>query len=276
MLSALLVVGAALVAPAHGTTAPSSHPAAPRVVHVIAHDFAFQAPDTIESGAVTFHLMNQGTQLHHMWLVRLTGGHTLADFNKAMSGPEAPLPAWAAPVGGPNPAAPGQNVSASMVVTPGNYVMLCVIPGPDNVPHVMKGMERALTVVPANGDASTELPKADVDVTLKDYAFAFSKPLTAGHHVLRVTVDAAQPHELVMIHLAPGKTVNDMLAWVEKQQGPPPGAPVGGAAPLAKGDVNVVPVDLAPGNYALICFVPDAKDGKPHFMHGMTQQITVQ
>jgi uncharacterized cupredoxin-like copper-binding protein len=33
--------------------------------------------------------------------------------------------------------------------------------------------------------------------------------------------------------------------------------------------------DFAPGNYALICFVPDAKDGKPHFTHGMMQQITV-
>ncbi len=33
------------------------------------------------------------------------------------------------------------------------------------------------------------------------------------------------------------------------------------------------PVDLAPGEYAIVCFLPDAKDGKPHFVHGMIQQI---
>ena len=30
-----------------------------------------------------------------------------------------------------------------------------------------------------------------------------------------------------------------------------------------------------PGSYALICFVPDAKDGKPHAMHGMLKTLTV-
>jgi hypothetical protein len=33
--------------------------------------------------------------------------------------------------------------------------------------------------------------------------------------------------------------------------------------------------DLTPGEYLLICFLPDAKDGKPHFVHGMMQQIKV-
>jgi hypothetical protein len=30
-----------------------------------------------------------------------------------------------------------------------------------------------------------------------------------------------------------------------------------------------------PGNYVLICFEPDAKDGMPHFVHGMLQAFTV-
>jgi hypothetical protein len=34
--------------------------------------------------------------------------------------------------------------------------------------------------------------------------------------------------------------------------------------------------DFVPGSYALICFLPDVKDGKPHFVHGMVQQIEVQ
>jgi len=34
--------------------------------------------------------------------------------------------------------------------------------------------------------------------------------------------------------------------------------------------------DFTPGNYILMCFLPDAKDGKPHLAHGMTKQITVK
>lgn len=35
-------------------------------------------------------------------------------------------------------------------------------------------------------------------------------------------------------------------------------------------------VNLKRRQYGLICFFPDAKDGKPHFMHGMTREITIQ
>jgi hypothetical protein len=44
---------------------------------------------------------------------------------------------------------------------------------------------------------------------------------------------------------------------------------------MAKGETNDIPLDLTPGNYALLCFIPDAKDGKPHIMHGMMKDFTV-
>jgi hypothetical protein len=34
--------------------------------------------------------------------------------------------------------------------------------------------------------------------------------------------------------------------------------------------------DFVPGSYALICFVSDVKDRKPHFAHGMVQQFEVK
>jgi hypothetical protein len=39
---------------------------------------------------------------------------------------------------------------------------------------------------------------------------------------------------------------------------------------------NTIEVNLEPGEYGLICFVPDAKDGKPHIAHGMVTQFTVR
>jgi hypothetical protein len=35
-------------------------------------------------------------------------------------------------------------------------------------------------------------------------------------------------------------------------------------------------VDLPAGEYGIICFDPDAKDGKPHLAHGMIKQLSVK
>ena len=57
------------------------------------------------------------------------------------------------------------------------------------------------------------------------------------------------------------------------------GAAAGGADRwrrlLDKGAQGSFTADLTPGDYGFICFVPDAKDGKPHLAHGMMRTITV-
>jgi hypothetical protein len=116
----------------------------------------------------------------------------------------------------------------------------------------------------------------DVTMTLDDYGFRLSRPLTRGRHVVRVRNRAAQPHEVFVARLAPGKSAADALAWLEKMQGPPPLEPMGGTVGLETGAANDIALDLAPGEYALYCFIPDAKDGKPHVAHGMVRQISVR
>ena len=46
-------------------------------------------------------------------------------------------------------------------------------------------------------------------------------------------------------------------------------------AATVPGSTNYFTAELTPGDYLLICFLADAKDGKPHFMHGMTKTVTV-
>jgi len=58
-------------------------------------------------------------------------------------------------------------------------------------------------------------------------------------------------------------------------KGPPPAEPVGGVVALDKGARASFVADLSPGEYGLICFVPDAKDGKAHVVHGMVKTIKV-
>ena len=80
----------------------------------------------------------------------------------------------------------------------------------------------------------------------------------------------------MVLALAPGKSLTDVQAWAAGgMKGAPPARPLGGIVALSKGEQATFTVTLAPGNYLLACFVPDAKDGKPHLMHGMAKQIKV-
>ncbi len=251
-------------------------PKAPPVVTVHAHEFAFDGPKTLKPGATTFRLINDGKELHHLNLIKLAKGKTFRDFAESMK-VEGPPPIWITGVGGPNPANPGTTAEATLMLEPGEYVMICVIPSPgERAPHASKGMIRSFTV--SEGSESTPMPKGDLTIVLTDYHFGISKPLTAGKHVINVENGAEQSHEVVMVKLNEGKLARDFLNFIEKDlmKGVPPGIAVGGIGFLGKGHTATFPVDLKPGAYALLCFVPDAKDGKSHVEHGMITQLEVK
>jgi hypothetical protein len=163
--------------------------------------------------------------------------------------------------------------TATLDLAPGHYLVTCIIPAVDGVSHVMKGMVHPLIVTGSHSPAS--LPPAGVTMTLVDYGFQLSQPLAAGHQVIRVRNGAAQRHEVVLVRIAPGKTLSDLPAWVERRNGPPPALPLGGLSPIEPGAEENVTIDLTPGEYGLICFVPDARAGDPHYVHGMMHQFTV-
>jgi hypothetical protein len=246
-------------------------------VNITATEYKFDAPDRVPAGLTKFTITDAGKEMHHATLIRLDSGRTFDDLMTGMKNmkPGTPPPGWVIPVGGPNAAAPQSSSSLTMVVEAGNYAIVCFIPDAKGVPHVMSGMAKPLTVTPS-ASANTAEPVADIVVTLKDYKFDFSQPLTAGKHTLKIETAPGQPHEFTLFQLMPGKTAADIEKYVETgMQGPPPGMPLGGVAAMAAGMPVFYEVDLKPGDYAIVCFLQDMKDGKPHFAHGMIQQIKV-
>ena len=252
------------------TTAPA---AKARVVQVVGEDFKFDAPDVIPAGLTEFRFLNKGPALHHMQILKLTGGKTVDDLVGALGKP-GPLPSWAKEVGGPNAAAPGEEANATLALEPGNYAFICFVDigGP---PHFAKGMVKPLRVVPSTSPSGPK-PKADVTATLFDYNFKLSAPVRAGKRTIRVHNTGPQVHEVQLVQLAPGVSLGEFMKWLEKMEGPPPGKPLGGIAGIESGMSQYFSAVFVPGSYALICFVPDGKDGKPHFVHGMVQQFEVK
>ena len=280
--SALLAVVATATAAGAVHARVSSHDprtAKANVVTVTTTDYAFQAPDTIAAGRTTFHLVNKGPEFHHVWLIKLEQGKTLKDLMEAAKTP-GPLPKWAVDVGGPNSPMPGGEAWATLDLEAGRYVMACVIPSmKDGQLHYMKGMVKEVTVAPRRGveqAGKVDAPAADVVMTLDDYDFRVSTPITRATKTIRLRNVAEQTHEAIIVKLNPGTTVEQFLGAMEKPQGPPPGALIGGITGIAKGRTVDIPTSFTSGDYALICFVPDAKDGKPHLAHGMVKQFSVK
>lgn len=259
-------------------TATAANASAANLVHVVAKDFSLEAPEQIPAGLTTLHLMNEGKEIHQAQIIKLTEGKTYADFAAALKAmkPNEPPPSWVVFAGGPNAAPPGGTAAATSTLEPGNYALICFIPSSDGVPHAMKGMMKGLVVTATTAAPAAE-PTPSTTLTLADYKFDFSTPLKSGENVIRVENAANQPHEVVLVKLAAGKTLKDFQAWLPVSDKDPniPGTPLGGVVGLVKGQHAFFTANLDAGDYVLVCFLPDSKDGKPHFAHGMVQAIKI-
>ena len=263
-------------------TVSDSGPAAAAVksdgaaVIFVAHDYGFAGPDRIPAGLVTMQVVNKGQDMHQIQVLRLPEGKTSEDFRAAISADAGRLPEWVKFVGGPNAVRPGGASTATMNLAEGRYLLICIIPNQQGVPHVALGMQKALTV--KGGKPSTVSdPKARVTITQEDFRFVLSGPIKPGTHMVRVANHGSQPHEVVLVKLAPGASAREFGEAVEPgASGPPPGMPVGGVVGIEKGEQAFFTADFAPGRYGLICFFPDPVTGKPHYAQGMTSEFDVK
>lgn len=263
---------------------------------IVAADYAFEMPSTVEAGWTHVIMDNQGMMDHHAMFLRPTEGATIEDVQAALEqGDLGAIFAVATSAGGPN-VGPGHQASVAMNLEAGQYLLICAIPNEDGVPHFALGMQTVLEVTEGAGEGTP--PEADATVQLVEMAFeGLPTDATAGTHVWEVTDTGSQLHEIVVLQLADGVTIEQaMQIFTEPPPaaspaatpvvdqtmatpvGPPPGPPfeaIGGVAPMSPGETNYAVLDLAAGDYIAICFVPDLETGVPHFAMGMIEGFTV-
>lgn len=204
----------------------------PHVVTITAREYQFGLPSTVPAGPITFHLADAGREPHHAAILRLEGGKTAADLAAALKTP-GPLPPWARMVGGPNAVDPGGSANATLVLEPGRYAVICLVPSADGVPHFAKGMIAQFEVTGAK--ARGALPRADLVLRLTDYAFTPSRPLAAGRQVIRVENAGPQTHEVVLARLAPGQSLDQLVTWEQGgEEGPFPRPRPAGSPPWTR------------------------------------------
>jgi len=253
-------------------------------VAITAADYTFAMPAEIPAGYVNVTLDNTGKESHQIGFVKL-GSMTFAQFKAAAdkTNVKAIKPGTVF-LGGPNGADPGQKTSAIVKLDPGNYAVVCLIPAnSDGKPHAAHGMVSQVKVV--STDASSEsAPKADSTITLGDFSFTLPPGFT-GKGPVDISNQGTQIHELVIVKLSPGKTVDDAKKFFLTPPGtPPPAGPppftsipgIGGITGLSPQQHAWLDMNLTPGKYVLICFFPDPQKGDiPHALEGMVKEFTI-
>jgi plastocyanin len=245
-------------------------------VAISGSDYAFESPETLETGYQTLTFTNTGKELHHLQLARLNDGVTLEQFQAAMQEGESAAFPLLEFVGGVGMVAPGQTATATVKLEePGTYLELCFVPDANGVPHLALGMIKPIEVVAAA--AMTEAPKADLVVNMVDFAFTLPAEVPAGQQTWEVVNHGEQPHELGLGKIKEGKTLDDVMVWLQTGEFGPdmPLDFLSGAQGMAKGYSNFVEFDLRPGEYVALCVIPDPETGLPHFALGMVSHFTV-
>jgi hypothetical protein len=265
-LFALLVLAACTPA-GGGETDTATDDAIPEIAVQVTEN-GISLPSEVPSGVVAFKMEGGADAIP----ARLNEGVTVEQVNEALMQPD-PFAALALVTllgGGSNTA----DDKLTLDLQQGEHVIVYF---PDNGPP-------SVTPFTAGEPSGATAPTADVTLDLVDFNFVVPSEISSGPKVWQINNKGTQWHEMGIVKLKEGVTISDvveMLTSEEGAAGPPQaeGAPfdeVAFWAPSGPGETAWVTWDLPPGEYTVICFLPDVNgDMSPHAAHGMVGQLTV-
>lgn len=165
----------------------------------------------------------------------------------------------------------GRSQTLGTVLEPGEYVL-------DGAAHSEGPPDRTYRTFTVEGEPQATAPEADVTVQMVDFAFALPPDIRGGEQVWNVVNAGQQLHHMIVFQLAEGRTMEDVMAFVQSEEGEPPGEQVAYVGIMSSGQSVYQTVDLSPGEYVALCFMPDHlgdATGMPHVMLGMAQSFTI-
>lgn len=200
-------------------------------------------------------------------LARLNEGVTLDQFNEGLSQPDPTAAvALVSLLGGASNTTDGKLI---VDLQAGQHVLV-------NFPE--DGPPSAVSFTAGEASGATA-PAADVTVDLVDFNFAIPAEIEAGPKVWQISNKGQQWHEMAIVKLNEGASIDDVLAMLQSEEesaAPPPFEEVAFWSPNSPGETGYVTWDLPAGEYTVICFLPDlAGDMTSHAAHGMVATLTV-
>ncbi|MDX1522444.1 MAG: hypothetical protein R3264_12530 [Anaerolineae bacterium] len=267
----LALLGTACGAPASAQKAAGAKEPATRPAHVIEMSTAgLTVPEELPGGIVSLTFNNKTDAEHMPILARFNEGVTVEQFDTALAGDD-PMAAFALVhwLGGTSLTPKTEHQMVYDLVA-GQHVL---------IDFGEQGPQTAYFKV--TGDQSSQIaPKAAITAELKDFTVILPDKIKAGSQTWHIENSGNQWHEMQIVKLNEGITVQaaiDFMSQGPTPDGPPPFETVAFVAPLNQGEEVWTDFNLEPGEYTIICALPDLTGSEEHsHAHlGMVRQLTV-
>jgi hypothetical protein len=244
---------------------------------ILAAEEGITLPEGLVSGITTITLQNDSEIDFAPTIARFIDGATMEDFMAAMQAQDfAGMLATVSALGS-TAVKPGESADVTFDLTEGDYLLLNF--GPGGPPTILP-----FTVAENEGEM-VEAPEADVEIVMTDFAFGLPVEQVTGDAVWHFSNVGEQLHEIVIFSVDADATVEGVTAAVTAAMmaatpGTQPEMPYEEAFAfigLSPEENAWMTVNLEPGTYAALCFIPDTTTTPPtsHLMHGMITLFTV-
>lgn len=266
LLLAVSPVGCSAAADTLTPTEPGKAPAAEPPQFTIKMDTGeINIPQGIPPGLVQLTIDNIDTEWHAAIIRQLNEGVSVEEFGTAFAqDPRSTFPLTSF-IGGPD--VPGNtSMSGYYTLHTGTYIVV------DNWTDPWR-----FESFQVEGETvSDQLPQADVVVQMKEYNFDMPDSLPSGRHLWQFTNQGEFLHNLGIIRLSEGKSMDDLIAWSREGQGPEPFEYFTMWNILSPGTTSWGEIELQPGEYLAVDFMPDfASEDGWNIEQGMVQTFTV-
>lgn len=276
---------------AHGQRPTSVRPttAVASTVNLVITDSTVRVPMAITSGHVTIRLTNRGRGPHQLQFLRLAQGRDTAEARAFLIANHA-MPSWATSVGGIGPVLPGETVTATALMAPGDYLMVDGLPAPNGVPYFQNGVEATTRTTGAPTRDLPNLP-ATHGILITDRYARFGNlqrsgttyrlmenrdritSVERGDLTVRVEAMGSVTHGLVLLRGDPAD-IRAYVRWASGRGNAP--VIVSGIPVLTPGSRAFLQLRLRAGSYVAFCPVVHARTGMRGFETGEFVQFVAQ
>ncbi len=255
-----------------------------------------EAPSTLVAGYYLIEFSSEGEYSGYLDIMVPPAGLSQDEATElalAAGRDDLAQPGWRY-LGGANTFVEGEPVVFAIHLDPGEYQVAASYYLPNDPNEIMKLVPLTVTAsatpVAATqaSPVATAAPQADVTLEMTDdlQYIVTPDPVPAGPQIWEISnTGETQSHHVVMWRVPDGKTADDIIAeFGGLIMGTPPAENAlitqmqgaGYAALQSDGETTWFEFDLAPGTYAVICYIIDPESGMPHLMNGMVTVFTVE
>ena len=269
-----------------GTRSPLPEPV--QQLDIDGNEYTFSiSPDPsapLKSGWTLLNFNNVGIEAHQVMFARIKDGVDLAELAEAGADDSSGAGAieFVDMIGGVSYIGAGHDTTALVNLESGTVMAMCYVPDPNGKAHALSGMSTALTVEEADGAAPTtaSVPGGDEalgTIELSEDGYLFPERLDEGWYRVRNTDSAL--HELSLMELDrpldDDETDTLVRELADNQEPSVELEAVGGMGAISPGFDGYLYLDLDPGEYLAVDFMPDPGVPTPHMVDGYYATFTV-